>query len=80
MWETNGTVPRQDVLMQLCELFDVSIDYLLGNDKTDGNNPKNKKICSIQRLLDTLDESELDKAESILNTIFDNTFGGENHG
>ena len=80
MWETNGTVPRQDVLLELCKLFDVSIDYLLGNDKTDGNNPKNDKICSIQRLIESMDESDLEKADIILHTIFNKTFGGENHG
>lgn len=77
MWETSGTVPRQDVLFKLCELFDVSSDYLLGNDKTDGNNPRNAKINSIQRLLVTLNENELDKAENLLNIAFDKKFEGK---
>ena len=34
MWETDGTVPRQEMLLQLCEFFNVSADYLLGNDRT----------------------------------------------
>ena len=67
MWETNGTVPRQEMLLKLCNLFNVSADYLLGNDRTDGGNPHNEKIYSIQRLLDTLNDSELDKAKDILN-------------
>lgn len=77
MWETNGTVPRQEMLLKLCNLFNVSADYLLGNDRTDGGNPHNEKIYSIQRLLDTLNDSELDKAKDILNTVFDKKFGGK---
>ena len=57
MWETNGTVPRQEMLFKLCELFNVSADYLLGNDRTDGKNPKNETICSIQRGLDKPDRT-----------------------
>lgn len=78
MWETNGTVPRQEMLLQLCEFFNVSADYLLGNDRTDGNNPRNSRIHAIQRLLNNLNDGELDKAENVLNAIFDRTFGGNN--
>ena len=31
MWENKGAVPRQDVLLQLAQFFDVSTDILLGN-------------------------------------------------
>ena len=31
MWETNGTVPRDDILIKLSQYFNVSIDYLLSN-------------------------------------------------
>ncbi|MBD5427445.1 MAG: helix-turn-helix domain-containing protein [Treponema sp.] len=31
MWENKGTVPRQNVLLQLAQFFDVSTDILLGN-------------------------------------------------
>ena len=37
MWENNGTVPREDVLIQLSKLFGVSIDYLLGNEEDHGD-------------------------------------------
>ena len=36
MWENNGTVPRDDILIKLSKYFNVSIDYLL--ERTD--NPK----------------------------------------
>ncbi|MDO5440567.1 MAG: helix-turn-helix transcriptional regulator [Erysipelotrichaceae bacterium] len=32
-WEDKGTVPNDSVLLKLSEIFDESIDYLLGNDK-----------------------------------------------
>ncbi len=75
MWETNGTVPRQDMLFKLCEFFGVSADYLLGNDKVDGQNPKNDVINSIQRALNNMDDSELDMAHNVLQSIFKDKFG-----
>lgn len=33
MWENNGTVPRPEILIQLSALYNVSIDYLLGNEQ-----------------------------------------------
>lgn len=76
MWETNGTVPRQDMLFKLCELFNVSADYLLGNDRTDGKNPKNETICSIQRGLDKLSATDLQTAQNILKAAFKDAFEG----
>lgn len=69
MWETNGVVPRQDVFLKLCELFGVGADYLLGNDRIT-ENPVNKKINSIQRMLVELNSAELDTAEEILKAAF----------
>ncbi len=69
MWETNGVVPRQDMLLKLCELFDVGTDYLLGNDGIT-ENPVNKKINSIQRMLVDLNPAELETAEAILAAAF----------
>jgi predicted kinase/DNA-binding XRE family transcriptional regulator len=50
MWENNGTVPREDILIKLSNRFDVSIDYLLGNEKTEGNGPENQKLKDIQNI------------------------------
>lgn len=76
MWETNGTVPRQDMLLKLCDFFSVSADYLLGNDKTDGQNPKSETICSIQRGLNNLCDTDLETAQNILKAAFRDAFGG----
>ncbi len=32
-WEKAGSVPNEEILRKLSNLFDVSIDYLLGNDE-----------------------------------------------
>lgn len=75
MWETQGTVPRQDMLLTLCEFFGVSADYLLGNDEK-GENPESEKIFSIQRNLSKLSPSELDTANDMLKAVFKKAFGG----
>ena len=80
MWETNGTVPRQDVFVNLCNYFSVSADYLLGNDKEIQKNIKNITLYSIQRGLDKLGPEDLEKAQKILNAAFEEAFKGDNHG
>ena len=77
MWENSGTVPREDVLIQLSKMFDVSIDYLLGNDEMEGNQPENQKLSYIQRSLGKLDDEKLQKAESVLRAVFDDIFDEE---
>lgn len=34
-WEKRGTIPGGDTLNKIAEYFNVSIDYLLGNETTD---------------------------------------------
>ena len=75
MWETNGTIPRQDMLLKLCKFFNVTTDYLLGNDSTTNQNPRNEKICSIQRALENMDDSDLEKAQNLLLAVFKDKFG-----
>ncbi len=75
MWETNGTVPRDDTLILLSKYFDVSIDYLLGNDKNENKKPdSDEKLQYIQRGLGKLDKERLDKAEKMLSLMFDKIF------
>lgn len=33
MWETGKRIPYSDMLVKIANLFDVSVDYLLGNEK-----------------------------------------------
>lgn len=76
MWETQGTVPRQDVLLKLCDFFSVSADYLLGNDEI-GNNPAEETFNQLQRGFSKLDPDDLEKAKNILKAAFGEAFGGE---
>ncbi|MGN0142156.1 MAG: helix-turn-helix domain-containing protein [Roseburia sp.] len=81
MWENNGTVPREDVLIQLSQLYGVSIDYLLGNEEQEGSRPENPRLNYIQRSLGKLDDERLQKAESVLKAVFEDIFDEEeNHG
>lgn len=73
MWENGGIVPREDVLIKLSQLFQVSVDYLLGNDM-EGMYPENKKLKYIQRNLEKLNDEKLEKAEDILKAVFDDLF------
>lgn len=81
MWENNGTVPREDILILLSKLYGVSIDYLLGNETMEGTQPDNQKLNYIQRSLGKLDNERLQKAESVLKAVFDDIFDEEeDHG
>jgi len=81
MWENNGTVPREDILIKLSELYNVSIDYLLGNDERQGQEPNNSDLKVLQRSLEKLNDDELRKAKTVLVTMFDKIFmEEEDHG
>ena len=78
MWENNGVVPRDEVLIQLSSFFDVSIDYLLGNDENDGKSPTGgKTLHFLQRNLQNLNEEQLAKAKTILSSVFDDIFNDD---
>ncbi|MGM9946489.1 helix-turn-helix domain-containing protein [Floccifex sp.] len=77
MWENNGTVPRKEVLFGLAKLYNVSIDYLLGNDQLEGIKPENKKLSYLQRNLGKLNEEELQQAEGMLKAVFRDIFEDE---
>lgn len=74
MWENNGTVPRDDVLIQLSRYFNVSIDYLLGNEKMEDKEPDSERLQFLQRGLEKLDAGRLEKAEKMLSVMFDDIF------
>lgn len=81
MWENNGTVPREEILLGLSKLFNVSIDYLLGNDEREGQEPNKGELKILQRGLSNLKEEDLKKAKTVLGAMFENIFAEEeNHG
>lgn len=77
MWENNGTVPRMNVLVKLAQFFDVSTDFLLGNDSTDNISVENPRLSSLQRNLGKLSESDLEKAEGMLKAVFMDIFNDD---
>lgn len=77
MWENAGTVPKEDILVRISKYFNVSIDYLLGNDEMEGKEPDNEKLEILQRGLEKLDDKELDKAKDVLKAVFDDIFANE---
>ena len=79
MWEPNGTVPRQDIFIKLCQFLQVPGDYLLGNDN-ETIAESHTRLRTLQRCLGTLNEDELQKAETVLKVMFNEKFGGINDG
>ncbi|MCR4728220.1 MAG: helix-turn-helix domain-containing protein [Lachnospiraceae bacterium] len=77
MWENNGTVPRMNVLIDLAKYFNVTTDYLLGNDVTDNISNRNSKLSSLQRNLGKLSKDDLEKAEGMLKAVFKDIFNDE---
>jgi transcriptional regulator with XRE-family HTH domain len=78
MWENNGVVPRDEVLLQLSNYFGVSTDYLLGNDSMEGQTPEESDTLHfLQRNLKELNEEQLEKAKAILSNVFDDIFNDE---
>ena len=78
MWENNGTVPRMNVLVELAKFFNVTTDYLLGNDDTSNLSLNNTRLSTLQRNLGKLSEADLEKAEGMLKAVFMEIFNDEN--
>ena len=74
MWENNGTIPRMNVLIDLARFFNVTTDYLLGNDDTANVSHCNAKLSSLQRNLGKLNEADLERAEGMLKAVFPDIF------
>lgn len=68
MWENSNVVPRDDVLIKLSKIFNVSIDYLLGNEKRE--TLPNIKLEYIQRNLEKLDKKTRTSRECFKSSIY----------
>lgn len=77
MWENNGTVPRMNVLIELAKFFNVTTDFLLGNDETTNLSLENARLSSLQRNLSKLSEADLEKAEGMLKAVFMDIFNDD---
>lgn len=73
MWENKGTMPKKDILIKIAKLYNVSVDYILGN--TGSHTPViNPIIVNINRGLEKLDDDDLNKAENVLKAVFGDVF------
>ncbi|MBQ9266954.1 MAG: helix-turn-helix transcriptional regulator [Clostridia bacterium] len=74
MWENGSSIPNDRILIVLSKFFDVSIDYLLGNEQMEKKRPENKTLHYIQRNLEKMDEQKLKQAEKVLQAVFMDIF------
>ncbi len=53
MWETEKAEPNKEILLKLADIFEVSVDYLLG--RTDFSAEENRRICqNVTNLIETI--------------------------
>ena len=69
--------PRGEVLLRMSKALNCSIDYLLGNTEEVFIENDNEQLQYLQRNLGKLDPEQLEKAETILKTVFDNIFNDD---
>lgn len=74
MWENGGVLPRKDMLLNLSQYFNVTVDYLLGNEAMEGKNQKNEELLLLHKDLEKLSRAQLRKVNSIIRTVFDDVF------
>lgn len=71
----NGVrTPNSEVLLRIANVFNTSTDYLLGNTNVD---PSDDELHYIQRNLNKLSPKQLEKAETLLKTVFDDIWDDE---
>ena len=77
MWENNGTAPRMNILIELAKYFNVTTDFLLGNDDASNISLENVRLSTLQRNLGKLSEADLEKAEGMLKAVFMDIFNDD---
>ena len=64
-------IPRSDILSRIAAALGVTTDYLMG---TDTEPVDDNQLKYLQRGLGKLNPEQLDKAEKLLKTVFDDIF------
>ena len=70
-WESGKAIPNFDMLKKISEYFDVSIDYLTGNEVKE----ENQNV--LFRKLDKVDEKDKDFLLKLLNNTIDTFINNE---
>lgn len=65
MWENANVIPREELLIKISEVYNVSLDDLLVNRA-----PIVGKLSYIQRGLSKMDDTQLKEAEDVLKRHF----------
>ena len=71
-WESGNAVPNYETLKKLADLFNVSIDFLIGNEKTNNENDV------LFRKIGKVDEEKKKLLMRILNNTVDSFIDDEN--
>lgn len=71
-WEKNGSVPNGEVLKILSQRFEVSVDYLLGNDEMMSNSDR-----VLFRKWGDLDDGEKKTIDQMIDVVLKNRNGGK---
>ena len=75
-WETGKRIPYSDMLIKLANFFEVSVDYLLGNENTNNLDKELMEQEALKKVLqksgfmgkdEDLSEKELDKLMKFVN-------------
>lgn len=69
MWEVDKRGISTDVLIQLSELFQVSLDYLIHGCESKYCKFEAEKVVETKRIISEVDKAKLDIAIKILNDI-----------
>lgn len=64
-WKTDGTLPNGENLTKIANYFNCSVDYLLGRDKADDENPQQKSPADIEH------SEAMQEAIDIFNSLSD---------
>lgn len=68
-YETGKRSPSLDVTAQIADALGISVDYLLGRTNIKRFNAPSDKLNNILELLNELDESKIEKIETIIKNI-----------
>lgn len=69
MYEQGRRYTDLETLKKIAEFFDISVDYLIGRTDIKRFNAPSDKLNNILELLNELDESKIEKIETIIKNI-----------
>jgi transcriptional regulator with XRE-family HTH domain len=68
-YEDGSNEPKISVLIKISAYYDISVDWLIGNDGQKNSSPPEAKWEAVRKLLETLTNSELKEVYSYVKFI-----------